>query len=220
MVVGSVPDGVVALLALVLLAVVLVGGYYLLRIGGRLVLAPGVVVHEFAHKKACDLVGVDVVEVVYFQFDDPPGYVGHAQPDRYRASFVISVAPFLVNTVISLAAFVGLAVLVASLGVTGIEPGAIVDALRTAPTETLALAVGLAWIGLAVGTQAFPSTGDANVLWTRTRAEWRGSPLVLLGIPVVAVIYLANLLSWLWADVLYAIGLAVLAVTAVGTLAV
>lgn len=220
MALDSLPAGVVAVATILLLLAVLAGVYYLLRIAGRLFLAPGVIVHEFAHKTACDLVGVDVVEVVYFQFDDPAGYVGHAQPDRYRASFVISVAPFLVNTVVSLGAFAGVAALLASLGVTGIEPSAIGDALRTAPTETIALVAGLAWIGLAVGTQAFPSTGDASVLWTRTRAEWRSSPLVLLGVPVVAVIYLANLLSRLWADVLYAIGLAILAVTAVGTLGV
>jgi len=58
--------------------------------------------------------------------------------------------------------------------------------------------------------------GDANVLWTRSRAEWRRSPRVLLGVPIIVVIYVANLLSWLWADVLYAIGLFILAAWVMG----
>ncbi len=224
MVVDTVPlaaAGVVGLLALLaVVAVVDSIGRFL----HRLAMAPGVVVHEFAHAQACRLVGVSVVEVVYFRFGDPPGYVRHAHPGRYRESFVISVAPFLVNSVVSLAAFFGVAVLAASAGfVDAVVLGdvlatasALWDALGTAPREVLAAMTALAWLGFVVGIQAFPSTGDANTLWSRSRAEWRRSPVVLLGVPVVAVIYVANLLSWLWADVLYTLGLAALAFVSVG----
>jgi len=89
---------VVIAVAVAVLAAVLVGIVALVRLLLRLFTLPGVVVHEFAHKQACDLVGVPVLEVAYFRFDDPPGYVQHVTPERYRASFVVSVAPFLVNT--------------------------------------------------------------------------------------------------------------------------
>ncbi|ELY41876.1 metalloprotease family protein [Natronorubrum tibetense] len=206
-----------AVVALVVLTAAIVGVSYLLTLALVCFTAPGVVVHEFAHKQACDLVGVPVVEVVYFRFRNPPGYVRHHQPERYRTSFVISVAPFLVNTVVAFVAFLGLAWLVSTTGDAG-SPAAVLDTLSTASRETLALAGLWGWWGLSVGMQAFPSTGDANTLWARSRAEWRQSPVVLLGVPVVLVIYLANLLSWLWADVLYALALGVAAFYAIGAL--
>ena len=224
MIPDSVPPLAVAVLAVVILTVVVAAVRSLSRLLLRLAAAPGVVVHELAHKQVCDLVGVRVTEVAYFRLGDPPGYVHHEQPDRYRESFAISVAPFLVNSVVSLAAFLGFAALASSMGVVdalgagGVTDtiGALWDALASASTVALALAVALGWLGFAVGMQAFPSTGDANTLWSRSRSEWRRSPVVLLGVPVVVVIYLVNLLSWLWADVLYALGLAVAAFYAVG----
>ncbi|WP_207591901.1 metalloprotease family protein [Halomontanus rarus] len=172
---------------------------------------PGVVVHEFAHKKACDWIGVPVVDVVYFRFGNPPGYVQHVEPDRYRASFAISVAPFLVNTVVALTAFAGLAWLVHTLEI---------GSLEAASRGTVVAAGVLWWVGTSVGIHAFPSTGDANTLWTRARGEWRRSPTVIVGLPVVALLYLANLLSRLYLDTLYAIGLLFLAWHAVSEFAV
>jgi len=205
----TVAYAVAAVGAIVALTALVVGISTLLWLLVRLFTIPGVVVHEFAHKQACDLVGVPVVEVVYFRFGDPAGYVRHSQPDRYREAFVVSVAPFLVNTVVAFAAFLGLAALVSTTG----DPWA-------AASETVAIAAVLGWFGFSIGMHAFPSTGDANTLWRRSRLEWRQSPTVLLGIPVVIVIYVANLLSWLWADVLYAIGLGILAFSVVGTVPV
>ncbi|QSX00370.1 metalloprotease family protein [Haloterrigena alkaliphila] len=218
MIPDSVPPAVAIALGIVALAAVLAVLSSLSRIAIRLASAPGVVVHEFAHKQACHLVGVPVTAVAYFRFGEPPGYVRHEQPERYRESFLISVAPFLVNTVVSLLAFLGAAALAASVGIgdAGFSGSALVADLRAASRTELATLGVLGWLGLAVGAQAFPSTGDANSLWSRSRAEWRRSPVVLLGIPVVIVIYVANLLSRLWADVFYALGLAAVAFYAVG----
>lgn len=169
---------------------------------------PGVVVHEFAHKKACDAMGVPVVDVAYFRLGTPAGYVTHREPDRYRESFVVSVAPFACNTAIAFCLFVALAVVVRSSGALegGIGPG------MTLPSgEIVATVVALGWLGFSIASQAFPSTGDARTLWNRTRSEWRRSPSVLLGIPFVIAIYVANLLSWFFLDTLYAIGLGALA---------
>lgn len=224
MIPDTVPPLVVAVLAAVVLTVLVAAVNSLSKILLRLAAAPGVAVHEFAHKQVCDLVGVRVSEVVYFRLGDPPGYVHHEQPGRYRESFAISVAPFLVNSVVSLAAFLGLAAVATSMGVldalgangVGDAVGTLSDVLASASSVSLALAVALGWLGLAVGMQAFPSTGDANTLWARSRSEWRRSPVVLLGVPVVVVIYVANLLSWLWADAFYALGLCLIAFYAVG----
>lgn len=170
---------------------------------------PGVIVHEFAHKKACDWIGVPVVAVAYFRLGNPPGYVEHGQPDRYRESFAISVAPFFVNTIAAFALLLGFAFLQTTT-----------DGIAAADAR-LAAATGVClWLGLSVGIHAFPSTGDANTLWNRSRTEWRASPIVLAGIPIVVLIYLANVLSRFYLDVLYAIGLAVLAFGVVDALAI
>lgn len=170
---------------------------------------PGVVVHEFAHKKACDLMGVPVVDVAYFRLGTPAGYVQHREPDRYRQSFVVSVAPFVLNTILAFCLFVALAIVVRSSGVLGPDIGFDPSVMTR---ETLAVAVVVGWLGFSIGSQAFPSTGDAKTLWKRSRSEWRRSPSVLLGIPFVIAIYVANLLSWFFLDTLYALGLLALAV--------
>lgn len=200
---------VAAAVLIAALALAVTGIRCLLRIGLILFVFPGVAVHEFAHATACKVVGVPVLEVVYFRFDNPPGYVRHVNPARYRQSVVISVAPFLVNTVVSFGSFLGVGVLVV-----------LTESVGTVEPEILIAGVVLTWIGLSVGMHAFPSTTDAKTLWTRSLREWRRSPVVLLGIPVVAVIYVVNLLSWLWAHVFYTLGLLVTAVYIVWTVAV
>ena len=172
----------------------------------QLITFPGVVVHEFAHKKACDYLGVPVGDVVYFQLGSPAGYVQHLEPERYRDSFVIGVAPFLINTILAFTLFLGLATLTIAGGSDGVAPSA-------AGVPGLVLL----WLGISVGMHSFPSTGDANTLWNRSRAEWREAPIVLVGVPIVVVIYVVNLLSRLWADLFYAIGLLLLAAMVVGS---
>lgn len=172
-----------------------------------LVTFPGVVVHEFAHKYVCDRYDVPVLEVCYFRLGNPAGYVLHDEPERFRASFAVSVAPFLVNTVLALASFGVVALLWGKPDGSGI----FVEQLG-------ALGYGLLWFGASVGMHAFPSTGDAKGIWNRTRREWRSAPLVLLALPFVAIIYLANLLSFFWLDAIYALGLLFVAVASVGLL--
>ena len=176
------------------------------RLLSHLLAAPGVVVHEFAHKLACDLANVPVIETVYFQFGDPPGYVRHHQPSAYRTSFLISIAPFFVNTIVALLASFWFWVLLSTLGSLH-APVELLEGLVAAEPPTQAGVFVLGWLGLSIGQHAFPSNGDAATLWDRTRAEWRSTPLVLVGLPFVALIYLSNLLSWAYADLWYAVGL-------------
>ncbi len=155
-----------------------------------LVTAPGVVVHEFAHAKVCQWADVPILEVCYFQLGDPPGYVLHAEPESYRDSYLISVAPFLVNTIVAALLFVAIPLLATGAGGVG-EAGT----------------VGwiVFWLGISVAAHAFPSTGDAKSVWTDTKAHYRSSPLALVGLPIVVLIYIANLLSIVWFDFIYAL---------------
>ena len=177
------------------------------RILSHVIMAPGIVVHEFAHKLACDLTGVEVTDVSYFRLGDPPGYVRHEDPATYRTAFLISVAPFVVNTLFALALFASGLLLFESIAPLEAEV-ATLEAFAAAEPVTQAGIAVLGWLGLSVGMQAFPSTGDANTLWSRTRRDLRAAPLVLAGLPVVFLIYLVNLLSWAYAHLFYALGLA------------
>ncbi|OIB58549.1 DUF3267 domain-containing protein [Natrialba sp. SSL1] len=216
------PEPLLSALLLVLITALIVvaitGLGTVLWVALQLASAPGVIVHEFAHAVACRLTGARIHEVVYFRFGDPAGYVRHEQPNRYFDAFVIGVAPFLVNTVVAFGALLAFADLVTTTGIvtpsSGVFPA--VDP-EVVSRELLAAVVALGWLGLVIGVHAFPSTGDANALWAQTRARWRRSPLVLLGVPFVLVVYVVSLLSWLWADVLYAIGLLLLAFAVVGS---
>lgn len=168
---------------------------------------PGVVVHEFAHRTSCDAFDVPVAEVAYFRLGNPAGYVVHGEPTTYRQAFAISVAPFVVNTAVALALFGVVASLWRRPDAVGIA------------TEELGVAGWLLlWVGLSAGMHAFPSRGDAKQIWRRSLAEWRSSPLVLLGMPVVVLVYAANLLSVVWFDAIYALGLLAFVLLLLGTL--
>ncbi|MFC3960253.1 metalloprotease family protein [Halovivax cerinus] len=153
---------------------------------------PGVIVHELAHKRVCDLFGIPVLEVCYFRFGNPAGYVRHAEPRRYRHATMVAVAPFLLNTVLALAAFGGVALSIPAGG---------------SPADAGVVGGVLFWLGISFGMHAFPSAGDASVLWGQTRSKWRTSPTVLLGLPVIALIHVVNLLRAFWLDLVYAIAL-------------
>lgn len=147
-------------------------------------------VHEYAHYKMCHWRDVPVHEVVFFQFGNPVGYVAHGEPDRYADALAISGAPFMMNSALAIGLFGG---------ALGVGVGAGPSAGITAVLSPLAI-----WLGISVGMHAIPSSGDAASLWTLAKTHWRDSVLGLLGFPIAALIYLANLLNFLWFDLIYA----------------
>jgi hypothetical protein len=61
---------------------------------------PGVIVHELAHQLFCRLFKIPVFEVVYFQMKNPAGYVLHETPQSKWQTMMISVGPFVLNTLL------------------------------------------------------------------------------------------------------------------------
>ncbi len=151
---------------------------------------PGVIVHEAAHLLFCRLRKVPVLEVCFFRFGDPAGYVLHAESPDFTTNFLIAVGPFIVNS--TLCVLLCCPVLFPSLAFQH-------DDLLTYP---------LLWIGLSIGMHAFPSTGDAQNLWRHARVAVREkSILALLSFPLVVLIFVANVLRVLWFDLLYGVAL-------------
>jgi len=152
-----------------------------------LITFPGIILHEWAHKFFCDRTKIPVYKTCYFRLGNPAGYVIHGQVDNYGKAFLISTAPFLVNTTIAVILFF-IAVII-PLGL---------------------IAYILYWLGLSIAMHSFPSSQDADNLWDYSKKAWRHNPLVLFSFPVIGLIKLARLLSAIWFDLVYAIALLLL----------
>jgi hypothetical protein len=156
---------------------------------------PGIILHEWAHKKFCDIVNVKVYKVVYFNLNciignEPAGYVIHERPTAYKQIFLISVGPLIINSL----ATILLGYLFQILG------------FNTPETPNSILAIILAWLALSVGMHAFPSDEDMKHILGASKIELAkgGSKLYYLGFPFVWLISLANKLRVIWFDAIYA----------------
>ncbi len=152
---------------------------------------PGVIVHELAHQLFCRYYKVPVFKVVYFQMGNPAGYVLHEVPQSKWHSIVISIGPFVVNTLIG-----AIISLPAALPVFKFNNATLLDYV-------------LIYLGVSIAMHAFPSTGDGKSIWNAIREP--GTPLWIriIGYPVIGLIYLGSLGSFFWLDLLYGIAVAV-----------
>lgn len=147
---------------------------------------PGVIIHELAHLIFCRLRRVPVLETKFFQFDmKTAGYVLHGPVESFGTSFLISVGPFIVNSLLCM-----LICFPASVP------------LRIFGDSNLPSLV-LLWLGVSIGMHAFPSTGDADNLFAQAKKAVASRKVAYVAYPVVGLIYLANLLSVIWFDALY-----------------
>jgi len=146
---------------------------------------PGVIAHEFGHKLFCKQFQVPVFKVCYFRFGNPAGYVIHGEPGSFAQSFFIVVGPFIVNNILAIAAFVVASPQITSYGITQVIFG---------------------WLGCSFAMNSFPSKGDAKNLWAMTKQyAFRNFFSVVIGLPFVIIIYVANLLSLIWFDLIWAV---------------
>lgn len=151
---------------------------------------PGVIVHEAAHMLFCRLRGVAILDVCFFRFGNPSGYVVHEEPADFTTAFLISVGPLFVNTVLCM-----LICFPIYLPIQVYHAGSPLNYV-------------LLWLGVSIGMNAFPSIPDANNLFHHARKAWRSmNPLAIVSFPLIVLIYLANALAFFWFDYLY--GLAV-----------
>lgn len=152
---------------------------------------PGVIVHELAHQLFCRLYKVPVFEVVYFRVGNPAGYVVHESPQNKLQTIMISIGPFIVNTVLG-----ALIALPAAMPVFKFD--------NAGPQEYL-----LIYLGVSIAMHAFPSTGDANNIWQATKKEDTPWWIKIISYPVVGLIYLGSIGSFFWLDLIYGIAVAV-----------
>ncbi len=152
---------------------------------------PGVIVHESAHLLFCRVFGLTVLDVCFFRFatTGATGYVVHEHTERFWATFFVACGPFLVN---SLLCFVICFSIFLPIRFFGVEHWAY-------------YAIG--WLGLSIGMHAFPSNQDARTVWAQAKEQIKsGNYAAVLVFPVVALVYVGNVLSIVWADLFYALG--------------
>lgn len=156
-----------------------------------LVTFPGVIVHELAHQLFCRWCKVPVFKVVYFQTENPVGYVVHEVPANKWHSILISVGPFFINTLLG-----ALIAFPAALPVFEFNTGGLLDYI-------------LIYLGVSIAMHAFPSTGDANAIWEHIKSKDTSLLTKILGYPIVGLIYLGSLGSFFWLDLIYGVAIAI-----------
>jgi hypothetical protein len=152
---------------------------------------PGVIVHELAHQLCCRLYKIPVFEVVYFQAQNPAGYVVHEAPANKWQSLMISIGPFFVNTLLGV-----LIALPAAMPVFEFEDANILHYL-------------LIYLGISIAMHAFPSTGDAATIWSVIKEKDTPLLMKLVATPVVGLIYLGAIGSFFWLDLIYGVAVVI-----------
>lgn len=151
---------------------------------------PGVIVHELAHAIFCKLLKIPIYDAKFFQLSNPCGYVVHEPTDKPLKSLLISVGPFLVNTI---------------LGAIIMLPASITLIKFRESGNFLTLLLG--WLGISILMHAFPSTGDAEALISSVLKNDQVNFLFkVITFPFIIAIYIGAFGSVVWLDALYAFG--------------
>jgi len=150
---------------------------------------PGVIIHEFAHEWACRRMGVRVVKVCYLRLGNPPGYVLHERPATALQHVVIATAPLFISTFLSL-------VISCAVGMFFVSPAA-------DDHHSVILALSL-WLSFSFALHAFPSSGDADALWSDLKSPNVSLAGKLLLVPVVGLLRLGCFSRYFRFDVLFA----------------
>lgn len=152
---------------------------------------PGVIVHELAHQLFCRWFKVPVFEVAYIRVGNPAGYVLHERVSNKWQQMMISIGPFIVNTLIG-----ALIALPAALAVFKFDNPTPIDFV-------------LIYLGVSIAMHAFPSTGDAKSIWESLKEDDTSILVKIIGYPVIGLIYLGSLGGFFWLDLAYGVAVAI-----------
>jgi len=109
---------------------------------------PGIIIHEMAHRFFCDIFGVPVYKVCYFQIGNPAGFVLHGEISSPNKRFLISFGPVVFNII---------------LGVLLCFP-AIVTMFYVGLVPEISVYFLMLLLGLSIGMHGIPSKVDMECL--------------------------------------------------------
>ena len=148
---------------------------------------PGIIMHELSHQLFCRWFNVPVFHVVYFQMENPNGYVLHERSTSKWQNMMISIGPFILNTLVAI-----LIAMPSSLAVFTYD--------QENPLNWILL-----YLAFSISMHAFPSTGDASSIMEDIKQEGTPFWMKLIAYPVVGIIYLFSIGSMFWLDAIYAL---------------
>lgn len=146
---------------------------------------PGVIVHEIAHQFFCRIFKVSVIDICYYRYENPSGYVIHELPSKVWQHVIIGIGPFIINSVIG-----AVISFPSAIQVIKFESGTIVDYF-------------LVWLGVSIAMHSFPSRGDANSMWETINSNETPLLLRIFTVPIITLIYLGAYGSIIWLDLAY-----------------
>jgi len=164
---------------------------------------PGVIVHELSHQIFCFIRRVPVYEVKYFQFNNPTGYVLHEPSSSPLTNFIISIGPFIINSLLGAIILFPASIEMSEFGLFNAIYNENINA--NGVLKLLPILI-LYWLGISIMMHAFPSTGDAqNLVSSILKNKEINIFIKILVAPFVGLIYLGAIGSVVWLDLGYAI---------------
>ena len=140
----------------------------------------------------CRIRKIAVFDACYFRVGNPAGYVIHENSVNFNTTFLISMGPFLVNTVMCLLICLPAYMPIKFFNIN--HP----------------LSYFLIWLGVSIGIHAIPSNQDANNVFIQAKEKIKErNVLAILSFPLVGLIYLFNLLRFFWIDVIYGVAIGI-----------
>ena len=150
---------------------------------------PGVMVHELAHELMCRVTRTKVLDVCYYRFGNPAGYVLSEKPSNVWKSLLISFVPFLLNSV------AGFLLGLASAAV--YRTHGRIDVISTM----------LFYLGVSLAFHAFPSLQDAKAIDDELWKPQTSLVAKILCAPIVFLFAVKAVLDFVLLDMIW--GLAV-----------
>lgn len=155
---------------------------------------PGVIIHELAHQLFCYLCGLKVYEVKYIQLSNPCGYVIHEASEHPANTFLISIGPLIVNTIIGILILIPVTINVFVFG----ELNNLLNLV-------------ILWLGISVLMHAFPSKQDGKIMADQILNNNDISIFTkILSAPIIFLVQIGTFGSIIWLDLIYAIAVAML----------
>lgn len=144
-----------------------------------------------------------IYEVKYFQAKNPCGFVAHEPSDNPLTNFIISIGPFIINTLLGACILFPASIEMSEFGILNMIWHSNIDSIAVVRYIPMLIAY---WLGISVLMHAFPSTGDAEVLISNILKNKDVNIFIrILVAPFVGLIYLGAIGSMFWLDLGYAL---------------
>lgn len=148
---------------------------------------PGVIIHQLVQLIVCRILRVAVLDISFFKFKNPAGYVIHERPIESWKDLIIGIVPFLVNSVLgaTIASYSALSYYI-------FESGNSLDII-------------MIWLGISLAINAFPSPENSKNMWEAI--DEPGVPLILkiFTFPIAGAMFIFSIGSMLWLNLFYSI---------------